>query len=424
MFSATIFLVSSSSAQEKDSKVKEFSLRQLVEHLDSAPRRSYFFGKKEENLSYDAVLAEIIRRGGAAAAIALQDKLKKDERDLEPERQRLEKINYDKEGDRWRKQYAVVGRLQNNLELLTALRRVQKKSDPLEVVVTVPRDLKATTKKLPVFAVALRSADIEKIPVWIKHGGDYRSGRQARWRFEVRDPSDKALPVRPCESEYGGGMHSEGPLQFGETWETSLPMNNFVDILEPGRYTVTVLYHNSATIADITAPDELADLIICRSKPFTLNVEREPKRVVQLCENSRKKAEELTRMLADRGLVKIVDGNYGKDFYEFISPNGPEGQLLRMDWQAVPQLLDTLEDSSVSRHKKAWVLGLLYTITAERDLNPTKFDSVLPSYRCDGPGCSHSRLGGQINDERQEALISNWMKWKQEYLDIREAKRP
>src|SRR5262249_35009663 len=80
---------------------------------------------------------------------------------------------------------------------------------------------------------------------------------------------------------------------------------------------------------------------------------------------------------------------------------------------------------SVSRHKKAWVLGLLYTITAERDLNPTKFDSVLPSYRCEGPpGCWHMSLFGHINDKRQQALISNWMKWKQEYLDIREPKRP
>ena len=50
--------------------------------------------------------------------------------------------------------------------------------------------------------------------------------------------------------------------------------------LPPGKYTVTVMYHDNVTLADIDNQHELDELIIFRSVPFFLTVEQGPKRVI------------------------------------------------------------------------------------------------------------------------------------------------
>ena len=74
-----------------------------------------------------------------------------------------------------------------SLEALTKLRRSQKKPDPVTIEVELPKNSHATTRDLPKFRVALKNVDVEKLAVKFKYDGDYRSGRLARWRFEVRD---------------------------------------------------------------------------------------------------------------------------------------------------------------------------------------------------------------------------------------------
>ena len=90
--------------------------------------------------------------------------------------------------------------VEDNLEMLTEHRRIQKKPDPLKIVVSSPDDLTANITPLPTFDVALVSADVEKTPLWITEGGDYRSTRLARWRFEVKDEEGHILPQRESPS--------------------------------------------------------------------------------------------------------------------------------------------------------------------------------------------------------------------------------
>jgi hypothetical protein len=394
---AVLLVVPSCSAAD-ESPEKTKALSELITRLDGAPRESHSFERRTSKEHYEAILLEIVRLGGAEAEKLLRDRLNKQQASQK---------------DRSH---------QENLELLTALRRVQGKADPLQVSVTIPDKLKATTKNLPSFAVALKSMDYEKIPVWTKYRGDYRSGREARWRFEVRDGNGKLLPVRPREGRMGGGMSQEVSLPFQETIETTLPMDSFIDIPKPGKYTVSILYHNRVTIADFIDPGELADLIACRSKPFTLTVEKEPKKILDLKEGSRKRAAELIGKLKHQDEIKIVLGQYGKAYHYLIAPETPEGQLLQMDWQAVPSMLDALADARVARPKKAWIFGLLYTITCERDLSPMKHEGTVSGYRAEsGPGCWSSSSGGKISPSAQQQLISKWMEWRQDYLDVREA---
>src|SRR5262249_54568078 len=93
-----------------------------------------------------------------------------------------------------------------NLEVLTALRRAQKKRDPLAVVVYGAKDLDAVYPRLPHFVVSLKNADAEELPFRCEKGGDYRSGRQARWRFDVRDSQGNACPVEPPPFRHSRGI--------------------------------------------------------------------------------------------------------------------------------------------------------------------------------------------------------------------------
>jgi hypothetical protein len=225
---------------------------------------------------------------------------------------------------------------------------------------------------------------------------------------------------------FGGGIKSDGWLRFGEMLTTTLPMGDFIDIPEPGEYTVTITYHPKLPIADTVAESELSGLITFRSVPFKLTVEQGPKRVIGSSKADRARALPLIRNLPDLGIVKIVGGTYDADDYEFIEPDSPAGQLLMMGWRAVPTLLESLDDEHLSAHRKAWVLSLLHSITAERDLDPVSYDGgfgngVLPGYeRRSGKYFGGSSSGGQISPRQQERLILKWRTFASEYLDLQE----
>src|SRR5207245_4935441 len=114
-----------------------------------------FASRHRKMLTKDQVLTEIIRRGDEECEEFLK-----------------------KEFEATKKQ-KVDGQ---NLELLTALRRVQKKPDPVIVEVRISKNLEVTTRSLPRLQVALKNVDEGKTPVIIAFGGEYRSGRLSGWR--------------------------------------------------------------------------------------------------------------------------------------------------------------------------------------------------------------------------------------------------
>src|SRR5262249_36536363 len=149
-------------------------------------------------------------------------------------------------------------------------RRLQKKPDPLTVVVQGADNCETIFPHLPAFEVALTNVDFQKKLVGIQAGGDYRHGRQERWRFDVRD--SKGNPVRcqgPPAGGLGGGLFRFENLKPGESWDTVLNMRSFVDLV-PGDYTVTIQYHDRVRIG---AYVHTAGLIVSRSEPFRLHVQ-------------------------------------------------------------------------------------------------------------------------------------------------------
>jgi hypothetical protein len=91
---------------------------------------------------------------------------------------------------------------------LTALRRVQHKPDPLLVSVD-ERKVECTYPDLPLFQAAVINVDAEQLPLELQIGGDYRTGRFERWRFEVKDKAGKYFPIRTVFGfGKGGGLNS------------------------------------------------------------------------------------------------------------------------------------------------------------------------------------------------------------------------
>jgi len=313
-----------------------------------------------------------------------------------------------------------------NLEALTKLRREQKKRDPITVEVVIPKDLHATTRELPVFDVALKNVDEDKAAVTMMKGGDYRSGRLARWQFEVHDSKGNLLPKGHWDAMMGGGIVTTGQLAFGEEWKVKLPMENYVQIKVPGQYTVRILYHGTESIAD-KDQSELQNLVLCSSKEFKMTVGRPVPKVVEVPAGSRERAKALVSALSDEGPIRLICGDYVESLNSFMDPKSPEGQLTKMGKDAIPGLLDALRDEKLSFHRRGWVLGLLYYFTGERDLNPfawrSDMDGLTPAYEVRGIGCSATGGGGDPNPAGQRKFTQEWLKLAAECWDFRESKK-
>lgn len=421
---AFVLMTCGQAVAERQDTAASKKAQELIEMLDSKVKRRYYSHHPETN-GFERVLQELIKLGSAAED-ALESKVTEDVA-LRIDAEKLaRKLNFEeflgsKEADE-------VDRLSNNLELLTALRRVQKKPDPLSIEVIRSKDLKAIPGKLPTFSVRLKSVDIEKTSVWVQRIPHYHgSRREAQWRFEVKTGTGKILSVVPNLSFLRtlGGIKSDGWLEFGGSLDSDLPMGDFINISEPGKYTVTLMYHPKLPIADETDVTEFNDLIIFRSEPFELVVDAGPQFVIESSKETRTTVHALIAELPNEGIVKIIRGVYRKDHFKFFPPKSPAGKILLLNWRAVPALLDSLSDLQLSRHRKAWVLSLLYSITGETELDPT-YSSALPAHQGwigrETPDWSDADLSDDtpIVSDEQDTLIARWQSYREQYLDIRE----
>ncbi|MBI4600586.1 MAG: tetratricopeptide repeat protein [Planctomycetes bacterium] len=309
------------------------------------------------------------------------------------------------------------------LEVLTALRRAQGKRDPLEVVVKGPLDRECELGELPAFEVALTNVDDDKRAFEFTRGGDYRSGRLERWRFDVVDVAENPLPPLPSPDSVHGGLMGFGRLEPGESWETTLEMSKYVDIASPGEHTVRIQYHDHLEIADQTLVD---DLILSSSKPLRLVVK--PRAV----EATRAELDEAAAQVAGldpREPLKVIAGHYGPWAHGFIAPDSPQGKLLALGWKAVPALLDEVAKEQIDPARRAWALSLLFAITGRNDprLRPGVLGahswreagwSLFGSKRGRevagglGLGGEGTASGGAPDPAAQRELLEAWRAWR------------
>jgi len=182
---------------------------------------------------YELCLSEIARRGGMKWEVFLKEKY---------ESLVASQVKPYEDADE------LVSGSMFNLELLTVLRRLQGQSDPLQIYIDEPEELTVKGMAMPQLKVKIKNVDVEKAGVGFTLGGNYRSGRQSRWRVLVEDEKGKAVTSRRLNSSMGGGMYREGILEHGESWETTLNVRRFIEVPPPGKYKLTIYYHNTRTI--------------------------------------------------------------------------------------------------------------------------------------------------------------------------------
>ncbi|MDB5391857.1 MAG: hypothetical protein JWM11_7503 [Planctomycetaceae bacterium] len=411
--------------------IDEISVFESVKRLDSdaqreeAKRNSRFnsgFNINETSNEFEAGLQKLTKLGRKAEKY-LTYKLKRDAAKLVEAQKRLAKLDSDDDG--YSQEFVNVRNLSNNLELLTTLRRIQRQPDPLLVSVKVPEGLTGTTRELPSLAITLESTDVEKTPVWmglLPHF--YGSAPISHWRVEVKTPAGDLLPTRHNSAamfNFLESSRSDGWLKFGEALNTTLKLNDLIEISKPGEYTVTILYHPKNYISKVQNTDDLEELICFRSQSFKLTVRQSDKRIIVLTNSDRAQVTSSISELPKSGIVKFVIGVYDNDDYGFISRDSPAGKILIMNWKAVPALLDALSDKTLSVHQRAWILTLLYTITSERDLDPILIEGSLPDYEGRrGNSARGISNESQIIPIKQQLMIAKWLTFRDECLDIRE----
>lgn len=416
---ATLHLATPANPQNEESvwrkaeqqRLQTLSDKELLALFSATKVESSWYEKK---INTEMLLTEMIRRGGQSFEKAIIEKMQAQRKALQDQEARERQKDDDKEKGAQVKPVHREYLSPENLPLLTALRRIQKKPEPVAIMVKQLGTV-STTRELPCFSVEIKNVDVEKQPFHFSFGGDYRSGRMARCAFEVRDAKGTLLPPRHWEAMMGGGMFTMGDLDYGKTWDTELPLGSYVKITEPGEYTVRVLYHNSLTIADYA---DLTGVIACVSEPFKVTVGKPVPRKVFVRTGSVEKVASLVQDLKGKSTVRTVCSKYDQDLYSFIDPTSPEGQLLLMEWSAVPGLLELLKEKNLTKEQRAWIFVMLHTFTHADDMNPfvhnvtsrfTHQDGVIGSYTYRGVGCYGSG-GGIINPDVQQKFAEEWLK--------------
>ncbi len=318
----------------------------------------------------------------------------------------------------------------DSISTLTALRRLQGKSDPLMILVEGKAEIHCSIAEPLEIMANLTNLDSEKTPVQFVTGGDYRgAGRSNRWRLDVTDSDGHLLPEiqTPDMGGFFGGEH----LAFGESLPNRIRVGSYVQIDHPGTYTMVALYHPEIEIG-CTASDE--GLICVRSIPIRITVDPVN---IESSDAEQAKCAALIKKLPGKGAIKVVTGGYDPRTPDYFGNDTVEAQLAVMQWTAVPQLIRAANADGLNPTQRAWVLALLYTIT---DLNnPTQADGVLGPFNSRPNGWTALRLpdgkiitdesssgdGKPIDEKLQREFAKLWKPWiEKNYIQITQSPPP
>lgn len=370
-------------------RLRKSSDDQLQEKLSDLLRSKSFVYQFE----YEPILTEIVFRGGEDWARFLTQELNElNQRVFVSESGNPQ---LDTRGDQY------------NLELVTALRRIEGKPDPLSVEVELPDSHSLTPFNLPKIVVRIKNRDTQDLGVQI--GGNYRSGRQTRWLAELTGAKANGRVIK--RFGMGGGISTMRFLKPGDSWETELILRHIVEVDVPGEYQLEVKYSNQQTILN---EDSTTGLIVFSSEPKKLVV------LPAAIENDSKideRVAELVKAFDDAVLPHVIDGIYGDWSAEFLPERSPQSEICKIGLNAVPELIRQLDQKDPTSRAK--ILGLLYSITGQKD---PRYPGVIGEYQYVAAGWEMrnsvqvSQNSGQVDSgpielAAQEQFINAWNDW-------------
>ncbi len=342
----------------------------------------------------EEMLAEMVRRGSASFETCITE--------------RLAAVRADKEQQHSQR----IG----ELELLTALRRLQHKPDPLHLVLGSESVLDVAFPASPTVAFDLKNVEASE-SFEVAEGGSYRSGRFARCSVEAVGPDGKRLPPREWDSGMGGGMFSRKQLAPGETLGYGIPLADYVEFLAPGEYRVRIHYHDKE---DIDSVKDLAGWIVSSSDEFVVHVQPLRIHVAQ------------SRVDEMRGWIRAIDASKpvplvsahwhaGMEFRG--EAQDPEDKLFRAGFEAMPALLAAMDDPATEPERRAWVFGMLWNILGIEKPTGLQHYAAIGTMNWIGgwPTCmedGQKRFGEfgtmapiPVEAEKQRALAESWHRW-------------
>lgn len=328
---------------------------------DAALEEHFLFERRSDHkLSdwppfYEDCLNEMARRGGDRWAAVLQT-------ELEQVRREVTVTNGHKSPA-------------DDLEVLTALRRAQGKRDPLKVAVQWEGTPLFEFPELPVFALRLENDDEEGESFGFTIGGDYRSGRLARWTVEITDAAGEDVR-RPVDWPWGvgGGIFNRAVLAAGASWGAEpfrhtgdpeeprpllLPMREYALPTRPGSLVARVVYHDRRDLTYVTEPQPF---VYHRSAPLPFEWA----------------AREVTLTAAEvHELRELIEDLYAERVYLLSTPWSParapeEGEtaaelLYNRGYDSLPLLLESLVADERTPEQRARLFAMLFSLTGLHD---------------------------------------------------------
>ncbi len=318
--------------------------------------------------------------------------------------------------------------------LLTALRRMQGRPDPLTVEAALLGEGPYLFPQLPVVGVRLLHTEGETATFPMQIGGDYRSGRLSRWDVEFRDAKGKPHGgVDDWTSMFGGGMSQRLPVGPGFVWgiDQDEPWNLDREEGEPkpplpiplpvaayrrpatfGKYTLRVAYHDSATIAD---ESDSTGRILFRSQE--LEFEWAP-RAVEISKADEARVNAALEKLYKEKKVSLTgfhlpgyQGSKAEDAHAL-------DHLFVEGWKAVPILIDNLQVARIPS-QRAHLIAALYDLTGLESPQGWSARGAIGNYELYGgyvPAGSGVKSTpargsgtGKIRAQAQDRVVERWL---------------
>lgn len=313
---------------------------------------------------YEACLTEIARRSGDRWIAFLRSQLDQ-RRALDPE-------------------HGNLGLRPNELVLLTALRRAERKPDPLEIGLDIPPLVTATFPCLPIVKVRLKNVDPSESFAMTIGGGPDGSGRFERCRIDALDSLGASVAPWPSTPWQGSHLFGHSMIKPGEAFglgiepelpdfrpETTLDLNQFIVLPRPGEYSMRVQYHDQEDLAGKTG---LAGMIFVISQPFILRFE--PLKVRLSALELAEMRDWLAALRTERPLILVREHWSPSTIFEGEVTSAAD-YLFRKGWNALPVLMDALDDPQLTSQQRAWIVALLWNITGI--LNPESSPESRPN---------------------------------------------
>ncbi len=244
------------------------------------------------------------------------------------------------------------------LVLLTALRRAERKPDPLAIEFDTHSVRAVTFPRLPTISFQLKNVDVSEL--FSLSGGAIFGfgGRYQCYRIDATDPRGVHLAPLPNPLFSCVGSVHEVTLAPGEVLdpELDLDLTQYVAAPQPGEYRVCVQFHSEENIAGAAGVE---GWILATSQSFVVRLDPLS---VRLSAHEVASMKEWIAAIDVQDQVLLIREHWSPGLTFFGEPTSAADRLFRAGWNGLPVLLEALDDEHLAQGRRACIVALLWDI--------------------------------------------------------------